>query len=322
MRARRNRSIVCAAALVAACAAQGLSGCLAPQASAEALHGRVLAEDVEDARIVAAELDLLVPRIEALLPQLDARPVTVWIVDLETVRRLPGPALAVAKADPEARRVFVCDLATRPFESEAIGFGRAPDVARRSDLAHELVHVMLGPGWSTLPGRVEEGLADWVATRTVPEGARGLRLNRLIGAYNLGGEELELVLRVSDPRLPLPDASPISFVARVSTDRSAQESQREYSLGFLLASRAIARGGVESVLELARRARASGLDDAPEAWFAEAAGFDPEDPAAVRDAVVLELAPDELLWLGRRILDAQAPAASTVRIVAVEVRAP
>jgi hypothetical protein len=225
----------------------------------------------------------------------------------------------VAKADPEARRVFVCDLASRPPESETIGFGRSAQVARRSDLAHELVHVMLGPEWSALPERMEEGLADWVAARAVPEGARGLRLNRLVGAYNLGGRELELRLRVRDPRLPLLEASPLALVARVSTDRAAQESQREYSLGFLLVSRLIAQGGVERVLELSRRARDEGLDEAPLAWFAEAAGFDPEDPSAVRSAVARELGEEELRWLGRRILDAQAPVASTVEIVSVAI---
>jgi hypothetical protein len=317
MRKRVKRPTVLA---LVAVLALGPAGCLgAPPAGVEARHGRVLAEDVADARLVAAELDDLVPRIAELLPEAVTDPSDVWIVDLETVRRLPGPARAGAKADPRARRVSVCAPVTRPAESEPPGFGRAAAVARRSDLAHELVHVMLGPGWSTLPTRIEEGLADWIASRTVPAGARGLRLNRLVGAYNVSGQELELRLRVHDERLPVLESSPLALIARVSTDRAAQESQRTYSIGFLLASRIIARGGVQHLHALAQRAREQGLAEAPEAWFAEAAGFDPDDPAEVRRAVRLEFEPEELLWLGRRILDAQAPAARTVEIVAVDV---
>ena len=160
-------------------------------------------------------------------------------------------------------------------------------------LAHELVHASLGESWHTLPGTLEEGLADQISTQLVPDGATRLRAGRLASAALATGG-LGLTLEVEMPehkstwmaRITLsgtrPSAEPqrdvFRLAAGLSSTRVTPASKRGYyGLAFLLIDRIIQKQGVQHLHNLCLSAHEQGMDQVPRPWLLAAA--DLEDSA-------------------------------------------
>jgi len=297
MRARRSsigrlgpRRTACLLSALAATA------CLAPPPPivVETPFGAVHAETQGTATEVAAMLEDLAPRVKALLPGSQDRSIDVWVQDELRVYRY--------HTRPESVRGFT--LLAEEFRARRIHLqedGQSPWY-----LAHELVHALIGEGWATLPGILEEGLADVIAEE-LNEGQRvHIRAHRLLNATAFSdGIELELAYRVPDGLLEpdasegrriLPESAPElrrRLVLRLSesvpasvalellaTDRSRLHSrwpeipEAYYGLAWLIVSRIHERSGLTGLFELCTRAAEARLALVPPAWLLEAAEID------------------------------------------------
>jgi len=111
--------------------------------------------------------------------------------------RLPGAELGGVRVDVRsATRGSTVHAVTSRFPSglrririEAL----AEPATDRYLLAHELVHAALGSDWSTLPGMLEEGLAEALAFELAPEApVFEARHVRQLAALTKSGEHFEL----------------------------------------------------------------------------------------------------------------------------------
>jgi hypothetical protein len=174
-----------------------------------------------------------------------------------------------------------------------------------STLVHELVHYLLGPDWSTLPGVLEEGLCDNVAHGIVPSAAPLERAeyavmlasaifgNLRFDAPSLDGrganarfgiDTTTYTVRAPIERDELPSfEEALGFQSRDLEPIRAQGVRGVLdALGYLVVSRI----GIEELHALCLRARMQQLPLVPAAWIFGAAQLDPRDHAAWRDAIL------------------------------------
>ncbi len=278
--------------LVALALAVGTPACLAPPPPivVETPFGDVRAENQDTADQIAGLLCDLSPRVQALLPGSQERSVDVWVQEELRVYR--------HRARPESVRGFT--LLADEFDARRIHLqedGQSPWY-----LAHELVHALIDEEWSTLPGILEEGLADVIAEELNPEQRIQIRAHRLLNASAFtNGLELEVLFRMPDAgavgasrdddlwrerslelrrRLVLRLADPIDQeTARelLTTDRTRlhhrwpEIPEAYYGFAWLLVARIHERSGLGGLFGLCARAREEGHDLVPIEWLLEAA---------------------------------------------------
>ncbi len=225
----------------------------------------------------AADLPRLVDALRVELVDTRDDPIEVWVQDEVTLYR--GSAMS---SD-------IGGFAHR--ELDRIHIATSNRAERTLYLAHELVHLLLGEGWQTLPLAVEEGLCDHLALRvTGYDGAR-LIARHLTGAA-LAVDELRFTVRMipkrharqragaswgqvslSDGPRPLDDwLGRSESVTDAAFDADA--SVRMRGVGYVLARRILARGGISALHDLCRRADVEGHERVPAEWLLKAAGFD------------------------------------------------
>lgn len=295
------------AALVALVAA----GCQVapPEHSARALHGLVRAEEPELAHDVAAALDRIAPLVVAEVPGSSCDPVEVWVQDEPALYAFAGSAYSDADG----------------FWAEGVGriHLRASRDRLERTLAHELVHRTLGPEWDALPGTLEEGLCDVVASRVCPESSAKLRAGRLSSAaFATGGLFLDLELALApheatgratapevcwsarlridaDPTIRLEPLAVFSVRAGLSTSPvSSDEKKGYYGLAYLVIERIVAAEGLAGLHARCVRARERGLDEVPVDELLAAAGLTRDDESW-RAAALASLGRNELAELVR-----------------------
>ncbi len=285
-----------------------LSGCQVgpPTAREVAREGVVRAGDPIVAGEIARDLDALLPRVLALLPDTRRAPLEVWVQEVPALYAFKTSAYSDADG-------FFAEGAQR------IHLRAGSDNIQRT-LAHELVHATLGPSWRTLPGTLEEGLCDVVSARLCPDAAARLAAGRLSSAaFATGGlvldvdlqmpaaerdNELELCwsarLRLDgEPRLRLDPLRAFDVRAGLSTsDLPAEEKKACYGLAFLVIERIVERSGFEGLHDLCARAGAEGLDSVPVARLLTAADLD-ASVDSFHEAIDAAFGPEELHELVR-----------------------
>lgn len=289
--------------LALAAASFGLAACLArpPAESASARLGTVRAATRERAEDVARILDELAPRVVEHVPGASLEPLEVWLQEQPTLYALRASTYSDTDGfwAEGVRRIHLRETA---------------DQVERT-LAHELVHASLDRVWDRLPGTLEEGVCDLVATRLVPGSAARLRAGRLAAAAAaVGGLPLDVELWIEGRdegaliarglqarvRIVVEDAESVDpcdvFVVRagLSTARATGGARRAfYGLGFLVAERIAGRGGLERLHELCLDAERAGRDEVPAAILLAEAGIDAQAPD-FRSAILEALGPGEL----------------------------
>ncbi|MCY2960925.1 MAG: hypothetical protein NTY35_12240 [Planctomycetota bacterium] len=294
---RAARVLALAAALL------GLSACLAqpPAESASARLGTVRAATRARAEDIARAFDELAPRVVKTVPGAHLEPLEVWLQQTPTLYSLRASTYSDTDGfwAEGVRRIHLRDSAEQVHRT----------------LAHELVHASLDAVWDRLPGTLEEGLCDLVAARLVPGAAARLRAGRLAtAAAAIGGLPLDVELWIEDAsdgpltargleaRLRIVAEEPETvdpgdvFVVRagLSTSRATAGARRAfYGLGFLVAERIAARGGLEGLLGLCQAAERDGLESIPAGSLLAAADLEPARESYL--AAILEgLGPAEL----------------------------
>lgn len=271
------------AAILLPCLAAISCQVVPPPATFDGPSGRVRAGAQEEAEAVHQLLEVLHPRILETLPDTVERRLEVWVQASPALYRF-SEATSYDEADG--------------FWSEGHGRIHLREAAGNLErtLAHELVHASLGESWSALPGTIEEGLCDVLATRLSPENAEEMRAGRLsAAAFATGGLELEV--EVLFPGHDHPGGVRIGCLSRVrllgivsnalvpedvfeveaglsSTDISTDEKKVFYGLSFVLVERIEARHGFEGLHQLCLRAREEGYERVPREWLLEAAGLE------------------------------------------------
>ena len=283
------------------------TACLAPPPPivVETPFGEVRARDEGSAAEVAVLLERLLPEVRAILPGTQDRSIDVWVQ-----KEL---AVYLFHRRPESVRGFT--LLEDEFDAKRIHLqegGQSPWY-----LAHELVHALIGPSWSPLPGILEEGLGDVVAERLNPEYENHIRSHRLLNASAFtDGLALDLLYRLPSPDQPRSDwptthvrtcmrfadpVAPGTLERLLVTPRGqlhehwADIPETFYGISWLIVSRMVERVGLQGVHELCLRAHDEGLDLVPIAWIAEAADLDftrldPEFLASCFDRTTLQTA--------------------------------
>lgn len=281
----------------------GLPACLVtpPSALVHAEEGIVRGSTELEARALGLQLDRLKPRVECCLPgtrSVDG--LEVWIQDK------PGLYAFPHQSNGEAEGLWA-------ESHDRILLARDADDLERT-LAHELVHAALDESWRTLPGTLEEGLADQISTQLVPEGATRLRAGRLASAALATGG-LGLTLEVENlehqttwmARITLsgsrPSAEPqrdvFRLAAGLSSTRVTPASKRGYyGLAFLLVNRIVERQGVEHLHNLCVSAAEQGLSQVPRPWLLAAADL-ADSAEAWRQAALERMGAAELRELMR-----------------------
>ncbi len=284
-----------------------VTGCLAPPPAVllDSSKGTIRAASEEEARHVSELLGKLTPALQALLPgEHLPSDLEVWVQDEPHLYAVP----LAAHADAEG--LFAPG-------HERILLARGADNLERV-LAHELVHASLGGDWDVLPGTLEEGLCDVIATRLVPAGAARLRAGRLSSAaLACGGLQFELEVRDRSrsaeggarlgwsARITLsstedtPDAPLDVFrvAAGLSSTRVDTSVKRGYyGLAFLLVERVVERHGLQGLHARCRLAAEAGHDRLPRAPLLEAAGLG-EERADWRRAAASAIGEAELIEL-------------------------
>jgi len=148
----------------------GGTGCLAsaPPVACQGREALVRARDEETARRVAGLLDELVPRARAELHASADQPVEVWV-------QAPLALYALIDQQPPTDGFYLPALGRiHVRESRAVG---REDLATFI-LAHELVHQLRDESWEPLVPALEEGLADVIALRLVPQATSLVRALR------------------------------------------------------------------------------------------------------------------------------------------------
>lgn len=288
--------------LTLAAACFGLAACLArpPGEEASARLGTVRAASRARAEEVARLLDELAPRVEASLPDARLERLEIWLQETPTLYAFRTSAYS----DTDG---FWAEGVRRIHLRE-----RADQVERT--LVHELVHAALGPVWNALPGTIEEGVCDHVAATLVPESAPRLRAGRLsTAALALGGLAIDVELwletgsgvvlangvlarvrLVGDPPEAVDPEDVFVVEAGLSTSQTSAGARRAfYGLGFLIAERIAARGGLTALHAACCAARDAGQDEVPTEWLRAAAGLEP-GVEAWRAALLDALGPAEV----------------------------
>jgi len=265
-----------------ACAAA--AGCTSlPDTRAVAVHGVVMAPDRPTAVATVRLWDDIAPRLIDLDAGLEVRPVEVWLFDRLDDEDVYGGY------DARNRRVLL----------DAVR--QHPDIT----LAHELVHAYEPAGWDRLPAVVREGLADWLASRAVPDTAAEMHASRAISlaSYATGGLPMPLVdgdeVRMVRMGVPVDtDLTPTEALAirhgRIREAGDGATLKALYGMGLLIVTRA----GEARLTALSREAAERGdplvspeqilaaarLDADPTTWLAAIEGLvaEPEQQAAVR----------------------------------------
>ncbi len=278
-----------------------LPACLVapPSAKVFSKSGTVRGASTTEAQELADKLEYLRPNLMQALP--GARQVEdleIWIQDTPGLYSFPHAASGDAEglwAESHDRILLARD---------------ADDMERT--LAHELVHASLGHDWHTLPGTLEEGLADYMSTQLVPEAAPRLRAGRLASAaLATGGLGMTLSIRLPNnpatwmARITLsgtqPSANPQRDVFRLaaglsSTKVTAASKRGYYGLAFLLIDRTINRQGLQHLHNLCLSAEQHGHESIPRPWLLEAADL-ADTPEAWRTAALEAMGEAELIEL-------------------------
>jgi hypothetical protein len=251
-----------------------------------AKYGSVHGTSLDRTQDVARILDGLAPRVPGLVPGCVER-----VVDLRLVEKMQHESWGGAT-----------------YTVDDVRWMELPegddDPRLAATMAHELVHYLLGPDWSTLPGVLEEGLCDNVAHTLVPsaaalerakyaivlgtmlDGSYGFAGPRLIGTGStatFGDELMAYTVRAPLDRTALP-----SFDDALRYDSSDLEPIQKQgvrgvldALGYLLVNRI----GIDSLYGLCLRARQQRLEKVPPEWLFLAAGLHDADHAQWRAAI-------------------------------------
>jgi len=271
------------------------ASCVAPpSAKVEADHGLVRAPTPEEAERVAGMLDELLPEIRRVLPGTTSPHVEVWLQDELRLFWLMRPSREVVALNYGAwNRIHL--LRSSSYLPE--------------DLTHELVHLMLGPDWKSLPPVLVEGLADHVGLVLHPRVASRFRAGRLLRALAAlgdvegrirfarplpnGGQQLTFrILDGYDPPVEPHDVFR-SEVQEISPHSRADSKRELYGLGFFVVSRLYDRYGYDGLLRLCRAASDRGEPFVAAGDLAHAA-FLWDDGQSWRRAILAELGPDEV----------------------------
>ncbi len=263
--------------------AAALSSCqaTAPRAWVNAESVTIRGETLSEAQEVAGILMRLRPELEATLPGIALGELDIWVQDQPHVWSFPSDH------DQDAEGLYAPGL-------DRILLSRATTDKTRV-LAHELTHAALQAPWDRLPGTLEEGLCDCVASHLAPAEAARLRAGRLSGAaLACGGVHLGLrALPIHHGPQAQPDFSELwesqillsstdeepdairrvfQVAAGLSTTRLSTESKRSfYGLSFLVVERIVDRHGFEGLFRLCQKAESQGLETLPQSWLMEAA---------------------------------------------------
>jgi hypothetical protein len=278
-----------------------LPACLVAPPSAQVFSksGTVRGASTLEAQELADKLDYLRPNLMKSLP--GAR----QVVDLEVwIQDTPGLYSFPHSANGDAEGLW-------SESHDRILLARDADDMERT-LAHELVHASLGHDWNTLPGTLEEGLADYMSTTLVPGAAPRLRAGRLASAaLATGGLGMTLSIRLPNhpttwmARITLsgsqPSPNPQRDVFRLaaglsSTKVTAASKRGYYGLAFLLIDRVITRHGLEHLHHMCLSAAQQGFASIPRPWLLEAADLQ-DSPEAWRAAALQSMGAAELVEL-------------------------
>ena len=254
-----------------------------------------------EAMALSVTLDRLTPELLRTVPNTrSVKGLEVWIQDKPGLYSFPH------QSNGEAEGLWA-------ESHDRILLAREADDLERT-LAHELVHASLGEDWLTLPGTLEEGLADQISTQLVPEGAARLRAGRLASAALATGG-LGLTLEVELPeqasswvaRITLsgsrPSANPQRDVFRLaaglsSTRVDAAAKRGYYGLAYLLIERIVQRQGLAHLHAMCISAKNQGHSSIPRPWLLAAGGLE-DSPEAWRVAALEGMGPLELRELMR-----------------------
>lgn len=302
--------------VVTACLVVVLSACRAtpPVAAVTAPFGSVRGETIDEARTVAAYAAELVPAIRAAVPGLLDRSIEIWVQrQLEIFEGEPYSDHIAGMADFEEARIHV----------------RAGDDRVALHLAHELVHVLAGPTWSTMPGVLEEGLCDVVAAAVVPELGIEQHVKRVVeAAATAGGLNAIVSFRQwrggdtyrirAEVRLSLGDVTPINLnraftlsSSEVFAKAAGDSCGGLYGIGYLVAHRIVERQGFAGLHRLCLSATERGLERIPAADILAAAAMN-ASPDSIRSAVADSIGDEELEALARLV--AKDLATATVKL--------
>lgn len=266
-----------------------LGGCLAPPPPilVDTPYGNVRAASEAKASEIAGLLRDLAPQVQDLLPGAQRRPIDVWVQDELRVYR--------HSRRPDSVRGFT--LLSDEFRAKRIHLQE--DGQSAWYLSHELVHALIGPTWSPLPGVLEEGLGDVVAEFLNPNHAYHIRAHRLMNASAFTDGFLVHVAysvpdntrknrrwerRISTTRIQTADAIPSDTVQKLfsASRRTLHTDWPEipesfYGLAWLVTSRIVDRHGLVGLHELCLEATRQGHDIIPLEWVLDAAEIEPEE---------------------------------------------
>ncbi|MCP5023593.1 MAG: hypothetical protein GY930_17720 [bacterium] len=270
-----------------------------PAAQVFSASGTVRGASTSEAQELADKLEYLRPSLMRSLPgvrQVDD--LEVWIQDTPGLYSFPH------SSNSDAEGLW-------SESHDRILLARNADDMERT-LAHELVHASLGHGWHTLPGTLEEGLADYMSAKLVPDAAARLRAGRLASAaLATGGLGMTLSIRLPNnpstwmARITLsgtqPSANPQRDVFRLaaglsSTKVTAASKRGYYGLAFVLINRTIERQGLQHLLNLCLSAEQQGYESVPRPWLLKAADL-ADTPEAWRTAALEAMGKAELVEL-------------------------
>jgi hypothetical protein len=268
--------------VIVAAISGALAGCRAsaPPQAVVGEFGTVRAANDESAALAAEYLESLVPRLHAMLPGTEPRAVEVWLQhELEIYRGARFPDHVAGMAEHDHSRIYL----------------RERDIELDLHLAHELVHLLLGRDWDTLPAVLEEGLCDYVAYELAGDSRSTLRAWRLLEAASaFGGLDAVVELRVPSEasrrgrleqhelRLAangLPPARPLTLI-ELSDNEVFEKSTVEvgaglYGVGYLVVHRIVERSGYHGLHRMCAEAAASGLAQVGTDAILAAAELDP-----------------------------------------------
>lgn len=249
---------------------------LPPPVVRECRTGQVWAESTIEAKRFAQLLDEYAPKVHALLPGTQTGEVHLWVQEeLRYYRHRHYGHSTHGIAIPGGP----------PFQINV----RRDTVSPAWIVNHELTHAFLGPDWETLPGLLEEGLCDYVATQVAPECGPFVRMDRLVEA-NPYGEGFRFTLSFAqwdrlrghtvdrlfvDVNSKNPDRLDIAEVLGRPSLGVHQRVPGGYGVGYVMVFRIIENVGLHGLHELCLRAKQFGHDCIPVEWTFRAAGYEP-----------------------------------------------
>ena len=265
----------------------GAWACTAPpKFTVNTPHGRVFAGENELATEAAGIFLEAREELRKLVPDAVDGPVDVWLQE-----------------QPSAGPFLTPGATFHAFALHGSWIRRArihlPEVDYRTSLVHELVHLMLGESWWTLPQALEEGLCD-VLSLMVGIGSEDLRLLRLQSAAKQRNTTYELIYdekkgsRVFERVVPWtrrveqdPSTSKLEPLEVLDLPggsswmrRSGDDLLYAYGVGYVFAQSIVENIGVEGLHALCIQAEQEGLGRIPAARILEASGFSGESAIA------------------------------------------